>query len=59
VCRWVGGINPRVVEEVWDAQQAFGMSGAEFVPFWKQDIIVVPTATRVSLWRNPLLAVAN
>jgi hypothetical protein len=60
---WVGGINPRVVEEVWDAQRAFGMNGAEFVPFWKQDAIACSDPQlRVSLWRKPdrlLLAVAN
>ncbi len=61
---WVGGINPRVVEEVWDAQQAFGMRDAEFVPFWQQrDVSCSDAELRVSLWRKKgghwLLAVTN
>jgi len=60
---WVGGVNPRVVEEVWDAQQAFGMGGAEFVPYWRQNSIACSDPElRVSLWKKPdrlLLAVAN
>ena len=60
---WIGGINPRVVEEVWDVQRAFGMSGAEFVPFWKQDVVACSDPQlRVSLWKkrdSMLLLVAN
>jgi hypothetical protein len=60
---WVGGINPRVVEEVWDAQRAFGMQGAEFVPFWKQNLIACSDPQlRVSLWKKRdalLLAASN
>ena len=61
---WVGGINPRVVEEVWDAQQAFGMRDAEFVPFWQQrDVSCSDAELRVSLWRKKggpwLLAMTN
>ncbi len=60
---WVGGINPRVVEEVWDAQRAFGMSGAEFIPFWRQEAIACSDPQlRVSAWKKRdqlLLVVAN
>ena len=61
---WVGGINPRVVEEVWDAQQAFGMRDAEFLPFWQQrDVVCSDDELRVSLWKKKdgawLLAVTN
>jgi hypothetical protein len=61
---WVGGINPRVVEEVWDVQRAFGMRDAEFVPFWQQrDVSCSDAELRVSLWRKKagpwLLAVTN
>jgi hypothetical protein len=60
---WAGGINPRVVEEVWDAQQAFDMTGAQFIPFWKQaSIRCSDPQLRVSLWQKPgawLVVVAN
>jgi hypothetical protein len=60
---WAGQINEQVVTEVWKAQQAFGVEGAEFVPFWKQHRIVCSDPTlRVSLWQRPtgcLVAVAN
>lgn len=61
---WIGGVNPRVVEEVWDAQRAFGMRGAEFVPFWQQrEVSCSDPELRVSLWRKQggqyLLAVTN
>ncbi|OGS38006.1 MAG: hypothetical protein A3J82_09715 [Elusimicrobia bacterium RIFOXYA2_FULL_69_6] len=60
---WVGSIHPQVVEEVWDVQRAFDMSGAEFLPFWKQALVACSDPEiRVSLWRKRdrlLLAVAN
>lgn len=61
---WVGGVNPRVVEEVWDVQRAFGMEDADFIPFWRQqDVTCSDPLLRVSAWRKKdggwLLAVTN
>ncbi|OGV78942.1 MAG: hypothetical protein A3K19_24020 [Lentisphaerae bacterium RIFOXYB12_FULL_65_16] len=60
---WAGAINRTVVEEVWAVQQEFGIAGAEFVPFWKQqDLVASDPAVRVSLWRKPgsrLVVLAN
>jgi len=60
---WVGALNRQVAEEVWAAQQAFGMRDAVFVPFWKQTEIACPDRDiRISLWKKPgtrLVVVAN
>jgi hypothetical protein len=60
---WAGGINPRVVEEFWDAQHSFGICGSEFIPFWKQRLVTCSDPRlRVSLWKKQnrmLLAVVN
>lgn len=60
---WAGSINQQVVEEVWAAQQQFGIVGAQFVPFWEQhDLVASDPEIRVSLWRKPgsrLVVVSN
>lgn len=60
---WAGGINSQVVEEVWAAQKAFGIAGAEFVPFWRQQELTCPDPqVRVSLWKKAgerLVVIAN
>jgi len=60
---WAGSISKEVVEQVWAAQQDFGMADVRFAPFWEQDEFVVSDpGIRVSLWRKPgarLLVVAN
>ncbi len=60
---WAGSIHQRVVEDVWAAQTAFGIAGAEFVPYWRQrEIASSDPEVRVSLWKKAgarLLVVAN
>ncbi len=60
---WAGSINQQVTEEVWAAQQQFGMAGVRFVPFWQQtELLCSDPAIRVSLWQKPgrwLVVVAN
>jgi hypothetical protein len=42
-----------VVEEIWDAQQAFGTRDTEFLPFWQQrDVVCSDDELRVSLWKK-------
>ena len=60
---WAANINQQVVDEVWDAQRAFGMVDAKFVPYWKQQRIVCSDPQiRLSFWQKGercLLAVTN
>ncbi len=60
---WAGGTNKQVVEEVWAAQQAFGMKDVTFVPFWEQTGVVTDSPNvKISAWRKPgrwLVVVAN
>ena len=60
---WAGSINHQVVEEVWAAQQAFGITGTEFVPFWKQkEFVCSDPQIRIGFWKKPgarLLVVSN
>ncbi|NLC59370.1 MAG: hypothetical protein GX774_21235, partial [Armatimonadetes bacterium] len=60
---WAGSINQQVVEEVWAAQQAFGIEDARFVPYWSQrEFIASDPEIRVSCWAKPgkrLLVVTN
>jgi hypothetical protein len=60
---WAGSINQQVVEEVWAAQQAFGIESAEFIPFWGQrEVVCSAPQVRLSLWRRAgrrLIVAAN
>ena len=60
---WTGSSNRQVIEEVWATQQAFGMDGVAFVPFWKQkEFTISDPAVRVSYWTKPgkrLVVLAN
>ena len=56
-------LNKEVTEEFWQAQVAFGMKGARFMPFWRQrELASSNPKVRLSLWKKPgrwLVAVAN
>jgi hypothetical protein len=60
---WAGSINQQVVEDVWAAQQQFGITDAQFVPYWAQkEFTVSDPDIRVSYWTKPgkrLLVVTN
>ncbi len=60
---WAGSMNKAVFEEVWAAQIAFGLKGAQFAPYWSQRELVSDTPdVRISYWRQPgrrLVVVAN
>ena len=60
---WAGSMNQKVVEDVWAVEQAFGIEGAPFVPYWAQkEFAVSDPDIRVSYWTKPgkrLLVVSN